>query len=97
MLLLCPVTLLCHVYISEANKSSVVTGSGKTLAFGIPVIHTILEWKSSSAKSVDDNNTEVPTQVLSLYLPESAKSGESTAEQDEVDSMNSEGEEGEGI
>uniref|UniRef100_A0A3Q3WT46 ATP-dependent RNA helicase n=1 Tax=Mola mola TaxID=94237 RepID=A0A3Q3WT46_MOLML len=71
------------------------TGSGKTLAFGIPVIHTILEWKSSSAKSVDDNNTEVPTQVLSLYLPESAKSGESTAEQDEVDSMNSEGEEGE--
>uniref|UniRef100_A0A3Q3WL46 ATP-dependent RNA helicase n=1 Tax=Mola mola TaxID=94237 RepID=A0A3Q3WL46_MOLML len=73
------------------------TGSGKTLAFGIPVIHTILEWKSSSAKSVDDNNTEVPTQVLSLYLPESAKSGESTAEQDEVDSMNSEGEEGEGI
>ena len=97
MLLLCPVTLLCHVYISEANKSPVVLGSGKTLAFGIPVIHTILEWKSSSTKSVDDDNTEVPTQVLSLYLPESTKSGESTAEQDEMDRMIAEGEEDEGI
>ncbi|XP_074548007.1 ATP-dependent RNA helicase DDX24 isoform X2 [Halichoeres trimaculatus] len=43
------------------------TGSGKTLAFGIPMIHTILEWRNNSEKP--DDNTEAPAQVESLYLP----------------------------
>uniref|UniRef100_A0A4W6FB83 ATP-dependent RNA helicase n=1 Tax=Lates calcarifer TaxID=8187 RepID=A0A4W6FB83_LATCA len=44
------------------------TGSGKTLAFGIPMIHTILEWKKGSDKPVSDN-CELTTEVESLYLP----------------------------
>ncbi|XP_038123313.1 ATP-dependent RNA helicase DDX24 [Cyprinodon tularosa] len=36
------------------------TGSGKTLAFGIPMIHTILEWKSSSRKTTDPGDKEEP-------------------------------------
>lgn len=48
------------------NASAVVTGSGKTLAFGIPIIHTILEWRSGS-EPVD--STEAPAKVESLYLP----------------------------
>ncbi|KAE8289889.1 ATP-dependent RNA helicase DDX24 [Larimichthys crocea] len=70
------------------------TGSGKTLAFGIPMIHAILEWRNSSEKDVDDN-TEATTQVESLYLPESTKSGESSIE--EVGDMEAEEEEGESI
>uniref|UniRef100_A0A4W6FC87 ATP-dependent RNA helicase n=1 Tax=Lates calcarifer TaxID=8187 RepID=A0A4W6FC87_LATCA len=38
------------------------TGSGKTLAFGIPMIHTILEWKKGSDKPVSDN-CELTTEV----------------------------------
>lgn len=71
--------------------SAVITGSGKTLAFGIPMIHAILEWRNSSEKDVDDN-TEATTQVESLYLPESTKSGESSIE--EVGDMEAEEEEG---
>lgn len=74
--------------------SAVITGSGKTLAFGIPMIHAILEWRNSSEKDVDDN-TEATTQVESLYLPESTKSGESSIE--EVGDMEAEEEEGESI
>ncbi|XP_035529635.1 ATP-dependent RNA helicase DDX24 [Morone saxatilis] len=66
------------------------TGSGKTLAFGIPMIHTILEWRNGSEKLVEDS-TEPTTQVQSLYLPaleESTKSGdaaESTVEEDDME------------
>ncbi|KAK5857379.1 hypothetical protein PBY51_010630 [Eleginops maclovinus] len=66
------------------------TGSGKTLAFGIPMIHAILEWKSSSEKPVDDS-TEPTTNVKSLYLPDV---DESTIE-DKEDDMEAEEEEGE--
>lgn len=90
------ITICFHISISEANESTVVAGSGKTLAFGIPMIHTILEWRNSSAKPVDDK-TKATTQVESLYLPESSKSGESTIEEDEVDNMDAEEEEDEGI
>ncbi|XP_008281809.1 ATP-dependent RNA helicase DDX24 isoform X2 [Stegastes partitus] len=45
------------------------TGSGKTLAFGIPIIHTILEWKNGSEKTVGDD-PEPPAKVESLYLPD---------------------------
>lgn len=34
------------------------TGSGKTLAFGIPMIHTILEWKDGSEKTAEPGDTE---------------------------------------
>uniref|UniRef100_A0A3Q0T5I0 ATP-dependent RNA helicase n=1 Tax=Amphilophus citrinellus TaxID=61819 RepID=A0A3Q0T5I0_AMPCI len=53
---------------SEANVGAVITGSGKTLAFGIPIIHTILEWKNSTEKT-DTEDTEPITKVESLYLP----------------------------
>lgn len=66
------------------------------MAFGIPMIHAILEWRNSSAKPVDDN-TKATTQVESLYLPESTKLEESTIEEDEVDDMEDEEGEGEGI
>ncbi|XP_047201041.1 ATP-dependent RNA helicase DDX24 [Girardinichthys multiradiatus] len=36
------------------------TGSGKTLAFGIPMIHTILEWKNGSRKTTEPGDTEDP-------------------------------------
>nr|XP_043903686.1 ATP-dependent RNA helicase DDX24 [Solea senegalensis] len=60
------------------------TGSGKTLAFGIPMIHTILEWKKGSDKPVDEKN-ESPTIVESLYLPtlNSELTAESISEEDE--------------
>lgn len=93
---LCPIKLSCHNFISNVNKSTVVAGSGKTMAFGIPMIHSILEWRKSSAKPVDDN-TQAATQVESLYLPECAKSGESPVEEDEVDSMDAEEDEDEAI
>lgn len=75
--------------------STVITGSGKTLAFGIPMIHTILEWRNGSDKPVDDN-TEPASKVESLYLPavdESAKSGEEDEEDDMEDDMEAEEEE----
>lgn len=88
---------LVTVTVSEPNESTVVTGSGKTLAFGIPMIHTILEWRNSSEKP-DDDDTKATTPVESLYLPESAKLEESTIEEDEVDEVDDmeEEEEGEG-
>lgn len=58
------------------------TGSGKTLAFGIPIIHTILEWKHSPEKPNDD--AEPVTKVESLYLPsvdEYTKSAEEDQEE----------------
>ncbi|CAJ1073675.1 ATP-dependent RNA helicase DDX24 [Xyrichtys novacula] len=54
------------------------TGSGKTLAFGIPMIHTILEWRDGSDKPVKDNPKASAT-VESLYLP----TVESTKEEEE--------------
>lgn len=93
---LCLVTVRSHTSVSEPNESTVVTGSGKTLAFGIPMIHTILEWRNSSEKP-DDDNTKATTPVESLYLPESAKLEESTIEEDEVDDTEEEEGEGEDI
>uniref|UniRef100_A0A4W6F906 ATP-dependent RNA helicase n=1 Tax=Lates calcarifer TaxID=8187 RepID=A0A4W6F906_LATCA len=58
------------------------TGSGKTLAFGIPMIHTILEWKKGSDKPVSDN-CELTTEVESLYLP--------TDQEDNVEAEDEEG------
>ncbi|XP_034050729.1 ATP-dependent RNA helicase DDX24 [Thalassophryne amazonica] len=65
------------------------TGSGKTLAFGIPIIHTILEWRKSSKKK--DDNRETCEQVDSLYLPAGNDSGNSA---DQEDNMSDEEEEG---
>lgn len=68
------------------------TGSGKTLAFGIPMIHTILEWKKGSGKPVDDN-TEATTKVESLYLPAlDSTQSRATAEEDQEDNMETEDE-----
>ncbi|XP_041827855.1 ATP-dependent RNA helicase DDX24 [Melanotaenia boesemani] len=61
------------------------TGSGKTLAFGIPMIHTILEWKNCPEKIVDDN-TE----------PASEDVGESTTEGDQDGDVEASEEEDEG-
>ncbi|XP_056249575.1 ATP-dependent RNA helicase DDX24 [Seriola aureovittata] len=74
------------------------TGSGKTLAFGIPMIHTILEWKKGSDKPVDDNN-EPTTLVESLYLPtvKSGNADESVTEEDQEDNMAAEEEEEAGV
>lgn len=78
------------------------TGSGKTLAFGIPMIHTILEWRAGSERPVDDC-TEPTREVESLYLPsvdESTKSGdtaEPTIEKDKDDDVKSEEEDGASI
>ncbi|XP_054469773.1 ATP-dependent RNA helicase DDX24 [Anoplopoma fimbria] len=69
------------------------TGSGKTLAFGIPMIHTILEWKNSSEKPADDNTESTPM-VESLYLPALDKS---TVEEDMEDNVDAEGEESESV
>ncbi|GLD62402.1 ATP-dependent RNA helicase DDX24 [Lates japonicus] len=73
------------------------TGSGKTLAFGIPMIHTILEWKKGSDKPVSDN-CEPTTEVESLYLPtvRSENGAESITEEDQEDSVEAEDEEGQG-
>ncbi|XP_017270147.1 ATP-dependent RNA helicase DDX24 [Kryptolebias marmoratus] len=59
------------------------TGSGKTLAFGIPMIHTILEWKNGPEKSTD-GDTEPASEVTSLYLP-SANNPTSSEDQDVKD------------
>ncbi|XP_071398344.1 ATP-dependent RNA helicase DDX24 [Centroberyx affinis] len=88
------------------------TGSGKTLSFGIPMIHTILEWKKGSETQGDAEENEPATKVESLYLPdvdESANTGnaasgsteisaDSATEQDQEHNMeDEEEEEGEGI
>uniref|UniRef100_A0A3Q1JGA1 ATP-dependent RNA helicase n=1 Tax=Anabas testudineus TaxID=64144 RepID=A0A3Q1JGA1_ANATE len=73
------------------------TGSGKTLAFGIPMIHTILEWKNGSEKPAD--GTEPTVKVESLYLPAEDKptmSVETATEDDQEDNMEAEEEEDEG-
>ncbi|KAK2826080.1 hypothetical protein Q5P01_020294 [Channa striata] len=57
------------------------TGSGKTLAFGIPIIHTILEWKNHSEQPVNDYS-ESSAKVESLYLPP-IKTAEATTEEDQ--------------
>ncbi|KAM7375837.1 hypothetical protein PAMP_005604 [Pampus punctatissimus] len=64
------------------------TGSGKTLAFGIPMIHTILEWKKGSESPAGDNQEPA--------VDESTKAGstvESTSEQDEEGNVEAEEEE----
>lgn len=81
--------LLSHnsLYHVKGNTSSVITGSGKTLAFGIPMIHTILEWKKGSDKP-DGENSEATTEVESLYLAPVEKTEED---------LEAEGEEEEGV
>lgn len=77
--------------------STVIIGSGKTLAFGIPMIHTILEWKNGSEKPAD--GTEPTVKVESLYLPAEDKptmSVETATEDDQEDNMEAEEEEDEG-
>uniref|UniRef100_A0A665WPX6 ATP-dependent RNA helicase n=1 Tax=Echeneis naucrates TaxID=173247 RepID=A0A665WPX6_ECHNA len=73
------------------------TGSGKTLAFGIPMIHTILEWKKGLDKSVDIN-TKLTTEVESLYLPtlKSENDAESITEEEQEGNIDAEEEQGEG-
>ncbi|KAF3701226.1 ATP-dependent RNA helicase DDX24 [Channa argus] len=68
------------------------TGSGKTLAFGIPIIHTILEWKNHSEKH---EYSESSVKVESLYLPPT-KSAEATTE-DQEDCVNVEEDQHEGM
>lgn len=57
-------------------------GSGKTLSFGIPMIHSILEWKKSieSKKAGADRKSDSVADVQSIYLPSvrdsKGKSGE---------------------
>lgn len=62
----------------------IITGSGKTLAFGIPMIHSILEWKKSPAAPVVED-AKPCAQVESLYLPTPANLEKSTVEEDEVE------------
>ncbi|KAM4625840.1 ATP-dependent RNA helicase DDX24 isoform 1-T2 [Polymixia lowei] len=89
------------------------TGSGKTLSFGIPMIHTILEWKKGSEGQDGADNPNGPsTRVESMYIPDlnaPAKSedaanvtsveisADSTTEQDQQHETEAEGEEGECI
>lgn len=61
--------------------SAVIIGSGKTLAFGIPMIHTILEWKNGSEKPAND--TEPTSKVESLYLPAEDEPTKDNVEEDE--------------
>lgn len=71
--------------------SAVIVGSGKTFAFGIPMIHTILEWKSGSEKPADV--TEPTAKVESLYLPaEDGRSDEIATDEDQEDDMEAEDE-----
>lgn len=46
-------------------------GSGKTLSFGIPMIHSILEWKKTidSKNAGADRKLESVADVQSIYLP----------------------------
>lgn len=77
--------------------SAVIIGSGKTFAFGIPMIHTILEWKNGSEKPAD--GTEPTAKVESLYLPaedEPTKSVEIATEEDQEDNVEAKEEEDDG-
>uniref|UniRef100_A0A8C1WMJ9 ATP-dependent RNA helicase n=1 Tax=Cyprinus carpio TaxID=7962 RepID=A0A8C1WMJ9_CYPCA len=50
------------------------TGSGKTLCFGIPMIHSILEWrKASDGEQTTDRPEDTEVCVESLYLPASSE------------------------
>ncbi|XP_039992592.1 ATP-dependent RNA helicase DDX24 [Xiphias gladius] len=73
------------------------TGSGKTLAFGIPMIHTILEWKKGSDKP--DDSSEPTTEVESLYLPtvKSENAAESVTEEDQEENVEAGEEEDQGV
>lgn len=53
------------------------TGSGKTLCFGIPMIHSILEWRKASAGEQTTGAADTETRVESLYL----RDGEEPAEE----------------
>ncbi|KAL0170867.1 hypothetical protein M9458_035463, partial [Cirrhinus mrigala] len=56
---------------------------GKTLCFGIPMIHTILEWrKASDGKQSTDGPDDSEPRVESLYLP-AEDSGDASAELEE--------------
>lgn len=73
------------------------------MAFGIPMIHTILEWRKDKPVDVD-NNAEPGAEVESLHIPagdEPANSGkeadDSPAEQDQEDNVEGEEEEVEGL
>ncbi|KAK2878254.1 hypothetical protein Q8A67_019045 [Cirrhinus molitorella] len=65
------------------------TGSGKTLSFGIPMIHSILEWrKASDCKRPTDGPRDAEKRVESLYLtadggPAQEESGDASAEPEE--------------
>ncbi|KAJ8288914.1 hypothetical protein COCON_G00015730 [Conger conger] len=57
------------------------TGSGKTLSFGIPMIHSILEWRrpqEMQGEGVPDSLPVPETDVKSLYLPDVDQPNEAT-------------------
>uniref|UniRef100_A0A8C5E1R1 ATP-dependent RNA helicase n=1 Tax=Gouania willdenowi TaxID=441366 RepID=A0A8C5E1R1_GOUWI len=68
------------------------TGSGKTFAYGIPMIHSILEWRNSSKKMTDDDATEPAPVIQSLYLPTEHEptSDDNEEEDDGADDSNQE-------
>ncbi|XP_053701462.1 ATP-dependent RNA helicase DDX24 [Synchiropus splendidus] len=70
------------------------TGSGKTLAYGIPMIHSILEWKSSGKQQ--EREDEEPQKVESLYLPDAGfdKEEEEEEEEEEVPELTAAEEQG---
>ncbi|XP_059375467.1 ATP-dependent RNA helicase DDX24 [Carassius carassius] len=54
------------------------TGSGKTLCFGIPMIHSVLEWrKASDGEQKTDGPEDTEVCVESLYLPTSSETPDS--------------------
>lgn len=71
------------------------------MAFGIPMIHTILEWKNSTKKAAGDD-AEPAAAVESLYLPsvdrptetedQDVKDSEDEEDQEEVDQIQDEAE-----
>ncbi|XP_052386135.1 ATP-dependent RNA helicase DDX24 isoform X1 [Carassius gibelio] len=55
------------------------TGSGKTLCFGIPMIHSVLEWrKASDGEQKTDGPEDTEVCVESLYLPTSSETPDSS-------------------
>ncbi|KAJ8341388.1 hypothetical protein SKAU_G00336790 [Synaphobranchus kaupii] len=55
------------------------TGSGKTLSFGIPMIHSILEWRRAQERQDEPASLAVPeTDLKSLYLPDVDQANEAT-------------------
>ncbi|KAF4102632.1 ATP-dependent RNA helicase DDX24 [Onychostoma macrolepis] len=63
------------------------TGSGKTLCFGIPMIHSILEWRKAAAGEQTTRADDAETRVESLYLRDGEEpqeeSGAASAEEEE--------------